>query len=353
MPKTRNRPLSSVEIFGLVDEFVQMLAKEISVPAERIYAFVRKAIGKKTAKREERRVLEEQIIELRSQGRSDAEIADLLKVSKPRVCYIAHCLICENRIERRFPGRPLGRTKIDLASERVQTILTMMKSGARYREIGKALGVSHGRVEQIIRRIRRDHGDAILDAGLVSCVQAAQELGILPLTLQRRCRAWGITMYRRGWHGTFISTSDLAVLRETMSKQCVICNKAFTPLKRGKTANICSMRCSNERSRIRYQEVRDGKRDLSRVNQWYAELIAKLRGRAVPPDEQWLVLSKAVQRGGLTRMQVIWLGYRQILSRKPDPVRMWRGKPITLYAASELDIAKEVYKAWKLRKVIE
>ena len=123
MRKARKRPLTSVEIFGLVDEFVRMLAEEINVPAERIYAFVKKALWTETAKREERLVLEEQVIALRCKGLNNTEIAKALKVSKAKIYYFVSQLIRENRIERRLPGRPRGRKPIDLSSACNQTIV--------------------------------------------------------------------------------------------------------------------------------------------------------------------------------------------------------------------------------------
>ena len=131
-------------------------------------------------------------------------------------------------------------------------------------------------------------------------------------------------------------------------KKCVVCGKIFVHTWGQNAKRTCSPACAKERHRLRNEELRSG--GEGKHLGWHRELAAALQDRALAQDEQWLAISEAAKKSGLSMMQIIWLGTRSMIHVRGDTRRRWGNRPVRLYAASELDIAKKVYEEWKKRK---
>lgn len=107
--------------------------------------------------------LKDQIIKLRKNDYSKKEIAHELKCSVGVIGRAASELVAEGKIMPFSRGRKAGYAFwYNLADNRAQTIIKMVKEGATLREIGNALGCTHEWVRQIIDQMRETHGEVIV-----------------------------------------------------------------------------------------------------------------------------------------------------------------------------------------------
>lgn len=258
--------------------------------------------------------------------------------------------MAKNPRSHRTSPRDVGRGHIssvdDFCSDRVQTIIRLRKEGHSLRQMAAVLGVTAQCIEQLIAKIERRHDvDLSCDSsGFVTLAEAARKLkliGVRAKTLARRCGV--LTEKRFGkW---FIPTAKLPVMRRAYRSlfrpRCVICGAKF-PKQHRWIVKYCSGRCryvGQQKHRKKLDGVRPPIEDMA---PWHRTLLQLFERRTPPKREQWLPLSQAVHRADATSMQLNWLRMRGFLRCRPHPTRVWRdGKPVHMYAASELDLVRK------------
>ncbi len=251
--------------------------------------------------------------------------------------------------KRRVIKRALWR---DLENERTKTIIHLVKRRASLAEIGKAVGITRERARQIIALITREHGEQVFapDEEIWTASEAACELNTSPVVVHKICAAGEIPCRRRGCdnRGAWLIAEDgMELLRKhrliTRERTCVVCGTVF--IANRMHAIVCSRECSDKRQRQLSANYATGKPTLRSLQGWRRDLLRRLESHRIPQDEEWLTVTEAEQRTGLSTMQIIWLHRRRIVTIRPDPVKTWRGRPVVTYAASELEIARQAYES--------
>jgi hypothetical protein len=231
----------------------------------------------------------------------------------------------------------------DFHSDRVQTIVRLRKEGKSLRQIGKTLGVTGQRVHQLIGKIERRYDVKLRhdSGGFVSVQGAARRLGItlgIATPLARRCGL--LTQKRLGrW---LIPEAALPVIRAAYESsfllRCVVCGAALPP----RCRSYCPGRCRYVGSRKRWKQRAGILPAIETMSPWHRTLFQLLQKRKAPKREQWLTVTEAVQRAGVTRAQMHFLRIRRYLQCRPHPTRLWRdGSPVHMYAASEIDLVRK------------
>lgn len=236
--------------------------------------------------------------------------------------------------------------------ERMQTIIEMKKQDATLEQIGNALGVTRERARQLIDKIVKKHGEEIfeLKQPLWTVTEAANEFGVSYRTVQGLCNRGEIPYRRRGKRAYRIDNIGIKALRQYFSDKCYVCEKKIE-YSGGSRHKICeSAACIKERRKQNHAKTVEKLPSLISLGERQRNLQIRLHLRLLPKSEEWIPLSKAVARSGLSQTQVSWLKQRKILSIRFHPIQKWRGKPLTLYAASEIEIARQVYTAHKEHK---
>lgn len=309
--------------------------------------------GPKLPSDEERQEREEQIIRLREEGHSNEAIAEALGLSISATMSWVCVLLAEGLIARR-QGSGFQRddaTWRDVSSERVQIIIRLKKQRATLEEIGTVLGVTRERARQLIKKIAAEHGEDVfnLDEPLWTIQEAAEELGVNAGVIISLCQQEEISYRRRS-----LSQDSMEALKRhpriTGERICATCKKTFihTPGQYGGHI-VCSDKCLEELDRVRREECLAKEPTLDSLAGWRRELWQRLQLHKPPKKEKWLTLSEACTATGLSKMQVGWIGLRRIVTIHRDPSRIARktGEPMALYAASEMEIARQVYAASK------
>lgn len=294
----------------------------------------------------EHRQYEKKLIQMRREGCTRYEIAEALNLTVKVVDGWIRGLVGEGKIK---PKRSTAVWR-DLNSKLVQTIIRMRKQRAPFAEIGAKIGVTREWIRQVVKRIIMIHGEAILEFNQWTIGEIAKIVKLSPSTIRALCSRGTIPCHRRGTSqkGTYLVDNEgleaLRLYRCARHTRCVICQRylAVNPQSRPLT---CSEKC-RKKYLIRHRAalIEQGpNRDTLRG--WVKELWLKLKGHAIAANEKWLTLTKASQQTGLSKMQLRWLNERAIVATRPHPIKRWRGKPVRMYAASEIRIAKQVYTA--------
>ncbi|HSI21287.1 MAG TPA: hypothetical protein VLA04_06415 [Verrucomicrobiae bacterium] len=164
-------------------------------------------------------------------------------------------------------------------------------------------------------------------------------------------RASGLFVFRSAFGLYFVDNegfAELAYLIELESAMrvsvCVCCGKEFQSKRLRK---YCTHRCF---TRTRHNRLVASGYSIKEPQGWHARLaeaLADKQGLGGSPQEGWLTLAQARRLTGLTAMQVGWLGKTGLVTTRPHPTKLWRGTPVTQYAASELEVVKKVYQDWQ------
>lgn len=289
---------------------------------------------------------------LRRQGRSNKEIAEDLEISANMVAELISQLIKEGRTEDRR-RRPKASWH-DIADERTQTIITMLEQHATLSEIAAVIGVTtKERVRQLIQSIRNKHGNGVFRPAqrVWNPNQAAKKLKVSPSLIVELCRSGQIPVEKpavRPYDHWLIGEVGMKVLRKHSTvKQERVCLECGTTFKHGGTNTVtCSDKCSHtRRAKQRYAEG-----EPESFVGWRRDLWEALQLHRIPEVEEWLPIGQAAQRTRLSQMQLLWLRRRKIVSVFLHPTKTWRGRPVMMFSASEMEIARQVYRKWQSRK---
>lgn len=302
-----------------------------------------------------RRQREESIIRLRGEGLANKAIAEALELSLGVVTVTASKLIKAGRLDAKKRGPQPHSDEVN--QKREEDIIRLKKQRATLEKIGNTLGVTKQRAEQLIKKVVAKYGEDVFspDESLWTVSEAAKELSVERVVVFSLCQQEEIPCQRRGLSdrcGYMLSQEGMDALkrhlRVTGKRVCVACKKIFirVPGKFGGRV-VCSDKCLPERYRVRRKEYLAREPTLDSLNGWHRELWQLLQSRQPQEEEQWLTLSEAKELTGLTKMQVIWLGLRRIVTIHRDPSRIATrtGKSQALYATSEMEIARQAYVA--------
>ncbi len=216
-PKKRGRPSLSNEVHqGRQEQIVELrregwsnedIAELLGLSYQTIgnmaHELIKKGLvtrqrrGKKPFSYEKREKCEEQIIKLRGEGFSNEDIAELLEMSKSTVSMWTHQLIEDGRTEHRWGKKG---TCWDIKNWRVETIISMTKEKNTLQEIGNVLKVTRERARQLIKIIITKHGKEVfgIDNPLLTTRKVADILGVLPEVIKRLCNSGEVVCRHRG-----------------------------------------------------------------------------------------------------------------------------------------------------------
>jgi Mn-dependent DtxR family transcriptional regulator len=284
-----------------------------------------------------------QVAELRAQGLKNKAIAEKLNVSFSRIMETISELVSEGKVDSRWP-----QTRwTDKKGKDFQRITEMLQAGATLAAIGEEFHMTRERARQIREKIRKRFGDRIVQPKkqpYVTLREAARELGTDPNPLQKLLQDQGL-LFKSSRGVWVVLRADLkrkSVLRHphvTQEQICKYCGKKFRLEHRAQ--KVCSTECSEARrnaSRLRCFESEPSEDNLAG---WHKELWQILKDHRLPEQEEWLTLSRASRRCGLTPIQVNWLRLRKVLHCKPSETQFWRGQQVQLYRGSEMDIIRQ------------
>ena len=284
---------------------------------------------------------EERVLELRKNGFSQRAIAEKIDLSNSVVQNITHRLICAGRCEW-----PRNDSRYELANERSQTITRMKKERATLREIGAKLGITSERVRQIVARMTTIYGGGIFEPErtLFTSGEVSAQLGIPRTTLGYLYRKGKIPFTRRPGSREFLLTEEslstiAAYPSPSEERVCEICGKQFVTkhVSPHTSCFVCRYWLAKKR----------GLRPES-LTGWRQEVRKKIAAYDMEPDtKMWLTLTSAVRRAGISRMQFLWLVFHGVFTTRPHPTKLWRGRPVTIYAESEMDIVREVRRVFQ------
>jgi Mn-dependent DtxR family transcriptional regulator len=288
-----------------------------------------------------------EVAKLRAQGHKNKAIAEKLGVSFSQVMETIKQLVAEGKVKSRWPKARWT----EKGSDDFKRVVKLLQSGANLAEIGEVFDVSRERARQIREKIRKRYGDQIVQPRkqpYVTLREAARELGTDPGPLQKLLQKNGmLTKNSRGiW---VVQRSDLKRKKVTQhphitqEQVCKYCGKKF-PLKH-RAQKVCSSECSEARrkdSRLRCFKSEPAEGNLAG---WHKELWLELQRHRPPQQEEWLTLTRAAARCGLTPIQVNWLRLRKVLDCQPSETLFWRNQPVQLYRASEIEIVRQCREA--------
>ena len=288
-----------------------------------------------------------QVAKLRAQGYTNKAIAEKLKVSFSRVMETVSELVADGKVDSRWP-----QTRwTDKDSKDFQRVVEMLQSGANLAEIGEEFGISRERVRQIREKIRKRYGDRIVQPRkqpYVTLREAARELGTEPNPLQKLLREQGLL--KKNSRGIWVVLrSDLKlkkVVRHpyvTQEQVCKYCGRTFRMKHRAQ--KVCSTECNEARRKASRQRCFDSDPSENNLAGWHKELWLRLKDHRLPEQDEWLTLTRASARCGLTPIQVNWLRLRKVLNCKPSETQFWRGQQVQLYRASEMEIIRQCREA--------
>lgn len=284
-----------------------------------------------------------QVAELRAQGLKNKDIADRLGVPFSRVMETVSQLVVEGKVDSRWP-----QTRwTDKNSKDFQRIVELLQSGATLAAIGEEFNVTRERARQIREKIRKRFGDRIVrprKQPYATLREAAQELGTDPNSLRKLLKDQGLlTKNSRGvWVVLRRDLKRKSVVQHphvTQEQICKYCGKAFRLEHRAQ--KVCSVECSEARRKASRQRCFESEPSEHNLAGWHKELWLRLREHQLPEQEEWLTLTRASSRCGLTPIQVNWLRLRKVLHCKPSETQFWRGQQVQLYRGSEMAVIRE------------
>ena len=250
--------------------------------------------------------------------------------------------------------------------ERIKIILEMVKQRAPLQAIANAIGLTTREgAKKAITRITKDHeGEVLEPEQLWTIAEAAQELelraevtqelrAVHPVTIRRVCNHGEIPHHRFGTRGRYIidRVGMEALRRRFLVRECVtcvICSTEFLHEWDEGSRQVCSANaCIKEHYRRSRANLKEKEPSLDSLRGWQKDLWERLQEHTVPEDEEWVSVGEAAACSGLSKMQVYWLQVRRIVTSRRHPEKRWRGQPVTLYASSEIEIARQVFEAYK------
>lgn len=302
----------------------------------------------------EKQSRKEYVLELRQRGCRNQEIAGKLGLSISTVAATTTELIRDGKIESIRGNEHLATWK-KLTSERVQTIITLRRQRATNEEIGSVLGITRERARQLIKKITETHGEQILEPQerLWTTTEAAELMGMRLRRVSLLCRKGEVPYRLRvGEKQTYLLDKEgIEALRHYpqlgRERVCIICEQPFTP--KHSQQKTCSPKCRvSQRARrcqSYYRQVSQKEPTSDNLRGWVKKVWERLHLRKQHENEAWLTFSQALQRAEVKKIQLSWLRRRKIVSTQPGPINNF-GRATFHYAASEMDIVRQVYQKW-------
>ncbi len=243
-------------------------------------------------------------------------------------------------------------------ASRIKKIIALKKKRATLQEIGDQLGVTRQRAQQLVNEIIDEQGEDVFNGRVKwwTVSEAATKLNAPPSVITELCVASKIECRRRSEKGTYlIGNPGMKQLRAhpRISKRatCVVCHKSFKRSTRG-ARTVCSKKCEQVRWEQHRQNYRSKPPTHDSLQGWHKILWEKLQSQVLSSKkEKWLTLAEAKNKTGFTKEQLYWLRFRKIVTVHPDPVKKWRGQPVLLFAASQMEIAGEVFEKFHEERV--
>ena len=291
-----------------------------------------------------RREFEDKIKPLYEDGILIKDIAARLGFSIGTIRIYLHRMVERGIIVKRDDPRT-SVTSLD--SQRVKTIVSMVKKRATLQEIGDVLGLTRERARQLIVKIKKIHGQVVFgtDEKLYSVTEAANALGLTKTRLEEICACANVPARYRSvasQHDRLFNEVDLEAIRRyidnTYSRTCVVCNKAFNAVYREHKKSVtCSRECTKKFATTRAYYYYGRSFDIKNARQeWRRELYKKLQEHTIPANDQWLTRARAVKQSGLTMMQLEYLRLRSLIECRQHPTKRFRGKPVCTFSASQM-----------------
>jgi len=286
---------------------------------------------------------ESQVAALRRQGFKNQAIAVNLKVPFHRVTQAVRRLVEEGVVVSRWP-----RAKwTDKHSEDFQRIVTMLRSGVTLAAIGETLHLTRERVRQIREKIRQRFGDRMVEPRpqpYVTVREAAVQLGTDPGPLRKVLQKNGLlTKNARGVWVVRRSHLRLKKITEhphvTQQQTCKYCGKPFRLKHRAQ--KVCSTRCIRMHRKKARERTLASEPSEQNLAGWHKDLWLRLQRHRPPEQEEWLTLTQASARCGLTPIQVNWLRLRKVLNCTLSETLYWREEQVHMYRASEIEIVRK------------
>lgn len=247
----------------------------------------------------------------------------------------------ERARELRYQGVRMSKSTQKDSEERDKVIIRLTRAGLNLRQIGEVLGISRERVRQLRDRIVRKNGLVVFagDSPVVFTLKgAASHVGISVSTLRRLLSQKGAPSSKIG-RRVFVDLSQLGVFVERLKKPCIVCGTLFLPFG---NQLVCSDPCREERNKITLSRPAEEKN----LKGWRLILAGELKEHSLRQDEEWVTYKEAYRRAGISRMQLDYLRMSGFLAIRSHPTRRWHGRPVHVYAVSELEVVRRVYVEW-------
>lgn len=251
--------------------------------------------------------------------------------------------------------------KLSINLVREQKIIDLVKQRKTLDEIAELIGVgTRARIGQIISVIIERRGKDVFKRGIEDenfwdIDEIAKMLRVPVDWVQRLCRCGQIPSTRSKKVRVIGEEGMEALLKHPRIAgrlKCRICGVefAYSPCNRPRR-DLCSDECERQYHRWRRDPLKN-KGLSSRPTGWLKILWQVLLDSIIPENEEWLTVTEAAKLSGLGIMQVIWLGIRGVVITRPQPKKMYRGRPMVTYAKSQIEIAGRVFKEYKQRNAL-
>ena len=241
---------------------------------------------------------------------------------------------------------------LDIGNQRTQTIVEMRRRRASFQEIGYEIGVTREGARYLVAKIAKAHGNKVFESQeqLWTQAEAAREIGVSQNTIHRICARGEVPCYRRGKTGRsksyLVDKAGIEALRQRFSAVCTICGQKFAHSWPYRSPKLCSnTSCWRALKRRQRAAVLQKEPSAESLRGWLKDLWEKLQNHRIPENEEWISWTEAMSASGLSQIQLTWLRERRVISVRPHPKRKWRGQPKRSYAASEMEIARQVLAA--------
>ena len=298
---------------------------------------------------------EQQLIALVNLGRTTAQIAHTLCLTTRQTKLLWRDLAERGLVSPAKAGRPRlanqpPKKRRDCANlwqekhrERIATVVRMKREGATRRQISATIGLGFDTTKEFIEKMLEVLGPEVfeLEEQLLTIAEVARRTGMTQDFIRGLCETDSIPHYIRGeMRQILIAESTVEALVELgMPLKRYTCRNCGESFESELDRETCSDACRHE---VLFKSglVED------RFIGWRREVQERLRTHTIPTDEEWLRRSSASKRAGLNHNQLMYLRKCGLVSFGERRGRR-RGQLYYVYSASQMDIVREVYRAFQ------
>lgn len=230
-----------------------------------------------------------------------------------------------------------------------EAIIDMKKKDVPLPEIAQKLGVTKQSISYAINKIIKLYGKDVFtpETPLYTVEQVAKILGVPREKVRTICVTGEISCRLRSGarRAAYVIEEDgLRQLRlhpeVAQGKICAICGSIFMYL--GAKTKVCSEECGKAYSRKKWKDSAQKEPISGSFHGWHKELWQRLQLYTLNELEDWIAITEACKVATLSKEALYWLASRRVVTTRPDPVKKCRGKPVLLFAKSQMKIAREV-----------